>query len=190
MENERVCSFVGCLSDHRVLEKSRPEVSDGRGVVDLEDVELLGNLTVELKFLSLESMNDLLTKVNGDKVLELGNLDDFTLNGLKGVSEVACITRVLEESSHGGLSSVEVVKVSLGGLLLVDELGFLFDDSLSRCDGSGNGLEIENLSLSPVEHINEGVLHLVTSSNELVLERGVVGVVENKVGGAHVYVGS
>lgn len=37
-----------------------------------------------------------------------------------------------------------------------------------------------------MEHINEGVLHLVTSGNELVLDLGVLGVVEDKVGGAHV----
>ena len=42
------------------------------------------------------------------------------------------------------------------------------------------------MSLGPVEHVNEGVLHLVTGSNELVLDLGVVGVVQDEAGGTHV----
>jgi len=150
----------------------------------------LGNLSVELELLSLESRDNLLTEVNGDKILKLGHLHDLTLGGLNGVGEGSSVTRVLEEGSHGFLSGVEVVKVGLSRLLLGNQLHLFFGDTLSGNNGSGDSLEVEDLSLGPVEHVDEGVLHLVTSADELVLEAGVGGVVEDEAGGTHVDVGS
>jgi len=151
---------------------------------------LLGNLSVKFELLSLESRDNLLTKVNGNEILELRHLHDLTLCLLNGVSEGSSITRVLEEGSHGGLSGVEVVEVRLSRLLLGNELHLFFGDGLSGSDSGGDSLEVEDLSLGPVEHVNEGVLHLVTSGNELVLDGGIGGVVEDEAGGAHIDVGS
>ena len=119
----------------------------------------------------------------------MGDLDDLTLEGLYGVGETSGITGVLEEGSDGGLTGVKVVEVRLGAGLLLDKILLLGVDSLSSSDGSGDGLEVEHLSLGPVEHVNERVLHLVTSGNELILEDGVAGVVEDEAGGGHVDVG-
>jgi len=130
------------LFDHGVLEKRGPEVGDLRGVVDLEDVELLSHRAVKLELLSLEGGDNLLSQVNSDEVLELGHLHDLTLGGLDGVGEGTSITGVLEESSHGGLTSVEVVKVGLGGGLLLDELHLELGDLLSSNNGRGDSLKI------------------------------------------------
>jgi hypothetical protein len=97
------------LFDLGVLEESGPEVGNSRGVVDFENVELLGHLAIEFELLSLEGGDDLLSEVNSDEIFQLTHLYDFTLGGFDSLSEVSSVSLVLEESSHSSLSSVEVV---------------------------------------------------------------------------------
>lgn len=174
------------MFDHGVLQESGPEVGNGGGVVDLQDVELLSDLTVELEFLSLEGRNDLLSQVNGHEVFELGHLHDLTFGSFDSVGEGASISGVFEESSHSGLTSVEVVQVGLSRNLFLLKFHLLLGDHLSSGNGCGYSLKIEDLSLGPVENIDERILHLVTGGNELILEGNVLGVVEDEGGGTHV----
>lgn len=182
-------SFSGGLLYHRVLEQGRPEVGDGGGVVDLKDVELLSDLAVEFELLFLENGDDLLAQIDGDKIFELGHLDNLALCRFDRVGKVSGVSLVLEKSSHGSLSSIEVVEILLGGDLLLDKTLFSFGDVVARCNGGLNSLEIKYLTLGPMEHIDEGVLHLVTGVDELVFDCAVGGVVEDELGCAHVYVG-
>ena len=109
MKIKRVCSFDRCVFDHGVREEGRPEVGNSGSVVDFEHVELLGDLSVKLELLSLESRDDLLAQVDGDEIFKLGNLNDLTFEGFHGVCKTSSITGVLEECSHGSLTSVETV---------------------------------------------------------------------------------
>ena len=126
-------------------------------VVDLDDMELLENATVQLELVVLEGGKDLAAEVDAHDIVQLLLGNEIALVPLQVVLDLVDITRVLEQCSHGLLASLDVLDISLGSSNLLDNIliGCLY--FLERSKGNSEGGEIIDLSLEPMVKISEGV---------------------------------
>ena len=83
-------------------------------VVDLDDVELLDDATVESELLGLELDKRHLTNIDKNESVELLSRRQLKLVPLLLVLNGVYIVGALEHSVHGLLTSSDVIDVSLG----------------------------------------------------------------------------
>lgn len=119
-----------------VFEHVAPESSQLMSIVNFNNIELLDDVLVQMQLLFFELRDNYGSNVDSHQVEELFVSFNVTVTLFNSSNHRSSIALVLEESSHGLLTSSHVVEILLGILFLLLQLLVLLYVTLTSINAS------------------------------------------------------
>jgi len=161
-----------------IFEHVAPECSQLMCIVDFNDIELLNNVLVQMQLLFFELWDDHGSKVDGHQVEQFLVVFNVTVTLFNGSYHSTGVALILEQGSHGLLTSGDIVEILLSILFLLLQLLVVLHIALTCFNGSLESGKIVDLTLGPVVQVSESVLEVLYGVSHLILDLLVVSVVE------------